>query len=36
MEHLISEALIDLYINKYEFVSVSNRLREYFEMKERN
>ena len=36
MEQLISEALIDLYINKYEFVSVSNRLREYFEMKERN
>ena len=32
---LISGALIDLYINNKEFVSVSNVLREYNETKEK-
>ena len=31
---MISKALIDLYINYDEFVSVNNKLREYNEMKE--
>ena len=34
MEVLISKALIDLYINRDECVSVKNILREYNEMKE--
>ena len=34
IEVLISEALIDAYINHDELVSVNNVLREYNEMKE--
>ena len=33
-EALISEALIDSYINHDEFISVNNVLRQYNEMKE--
>ena len=34
IEVLVSKALIDLYINHDEFVSINNVLREYNEMKE--
>ena len=34
IEVLICKALLDLYINHDEFVSVNNVLREYNEMKE--
>ena len=34
IEFLISKVLIDSYISLYQFVSVNNVLREYYEMEE--
>ena len=34
IEVLISKALIDSFINHFEFVSVNNVWREYYEMEE--